>query len=264
MANRTDGPDELINAYASINKTSILCQFIEAYAENLLSSSIFLSNLSSDAILLLKNVINKKIAYRSANGSLLIPQDRINNLQAKLNSDDPLFSSTNSSSYSSRETVINPILTPFGKIVPYAMNQEISRDSIELLTEQYVKRYAVQLVDSASNIYNCHAYAWASSRQVWINNPVNLYTTNDLYFQSDSNVAVIYYLGDHSAVQRKADDSGVYVSKWGNGPLVRHAASTVPALYQPNNRVNYSLPYIQGVDTGYSGENTYIYTMYHI
>lgn len=60
LANRTAGPDELINAYASINKTSILCQFIEAYAENLLSSSIFLSNLSSDAILLLKNVINKK------------------------------------------------------------------------------------------------------------------------------------------------------------------------------------------------------------
>lgn len=69
-------------------------------------------------------------------------------------------------------------------------------------------------------------------------NNVSKFFTNDLYTESQNapNYKVHYYMGDHSAIQYYTDNHGTYVSKWGEGPLVRHGATNVPSSYQPSYR----------------------------
>jgi len=257
LSNRADGPQELIKAYASINRNNVYYQLIEGFAENLLINSNFYEKLDVESVDLLRSVVNKKISNRNLRRNTLIPQERINNLHAKLCGYD-LLSGASAVTASSNDEILSSVITPFGKAVPFIIFPEMTQDSINYYTSQYVNIYQVQLLDSASHKYNCHAYAWASSKNVWINDPLPYYTNNDLYFRSNSNIAIVYYQGNHSAVKRKSDSH--YISKWGKGPLVRHLPANVPALYQPNNRVNYSLPFIQGSDAVYVG-NTYTYTM---
>ena len=84
--------------------------------------------------------------------------------------------------------------------------------------------------------YNCHSYAWHMSQGggiVWINgrdeigpHPENgyyltPYWNDGSYYectQSDD-YDLVLYAGDHSA---RYLGNGVYESKWGAGPIVRH------------------------------------------
>lgn len=63
-----------------------------------------------------------------------------------------------------------------------------------------------------------------------------------------------YYLGDHSAVRSSAGQ-GLYESKWGALPLVRHAPDYVPYSYVSDYRKYYRRSYIVGnfSCTGFSG-----------
>jgi hypothetical protein len=91
--------------------------------------------------------------------------------------------------------------------------------------------------------YNCHAYAYHVSEggnRVWINNvttddycDASLSHNIDQYWEdaciiqvaSESDAEKVhYYRGDHSAIRLS---SGMYQSKWGNGPVVSHAAADV-------------------------------------
>ena len=106
-----------------------------------------------------------------------------------------------------------------------------------------------------SREYNCHGYAWYTSTggsQIGIRQPtyggVDYYT----YGSSPSYSQVSYnnqgklrvrYSGDHSAVTTYY--SGLYISKWGSGPLVRHSANDVPGEYgspAPYWTCNYTPP----------------------
>ena len=97
------------------------------------------------------------------------------------------------------------------------------------------------IIDNSSNYYNCHGYAWHTSTggfQIGINQPfyggVDYYTSGSSpsYSQTSYNnqgKLRVRYSGDHSAVTTYY--SGLYISKWGGRPLVRHSANDVPGGY---------------------------------
>jgi hypothetical protein len=71
---------------------------------------------------------------------------------------------------------------------------------------------------------------------------------------------IFYYNGDHSAVRSSV--SGMYESKWGSAPLMRHAPSYGPSTYNMQYRRYYKRtpPFISGPD--YLCPNiTYTFTM---
>ena len=116
-----------------------------------------------------------------------------------------------------------------------------------------LNNYNVILIDSSSRTYNCHSYAWNISEggaTCWIEyGGINLskYWTNDLYSSATQGnnygYTRVYYSGDHSALSSYG--TSYYTSKWGEGPLVRHSPTTVPASYT-TNRTYYYAPAIIG------------------
>jgi hypothetical protein len=100
------------------------------------------------------------------------------------------------------------------------------------------------ILDDASTLYNCHAYAWhlteGHTNQIWINQTHNGSANLSKYWSGSSACfiecteinaeKIFYYSGDHSAV--KSTVAGKYESKWGRLPLIRHAPTSVPTSYQ--------------------------------
>lgn len=94
---------------------------------------------------------------------------------------------------------------------------------------------------SATRTYNCHAYAWhirEGGDAVWIGYyqgqeaDEDIYWTDGSYNNQSSEVGaekISYYNGNHSAVQ--TNTQGVYVSKWGEGPLMQHSRDYGPSIY---------------------------------
>lgn len=94
---------------------------------------------------------------------------------------------------------------------------------------------------SATKSYNCHAYAWhvkEGGDAVWIGYYQGQEADEDIYWidgsynNQSSEVGaekISYYNGNHSAVQTTTQ--GVYVSKWGEGPLMQHSRDYGPSIY---------------------------------
>ncbi len=97
------------------------------------------------------------------------------------------------------------------------------------------------VIGGYSRQYNCHGYAWHVSTggfQIAIDQPsgdgVSPYISGNVpsYTQTSYNNQGglrVRYSGDHSAVTTYFP--GLYLSKWGPGPLVRHSANDVPNGY---------------------------------
>jgi hypothetical protein len=110
---------------------------------------------------------------------------------------------------------------------------------------------SADILDEASTVYNCHAYAWhlteGNTNKVWINQTDNGNANLSKYWGSNACFTLVsttsydkifYYSGDHSAVKSTVV-SGKYESKWGQLPLVRHAPTSVPSAYKGNERRYY-------------------------
>jgi hypothetical protein len=129
------------------------------------------------------------------------------------------------------------IYTPTGSSVSYDYEEEMSPEQIEDADEYWQGRidqnnWDAVIIGSSSNQYNCHAYAWHVSdggNLVWINSPANYYSGGSPTYVSTSNTddslrKIVYnysYGGGHSAISTNTEE--YVVSKWGAGPLVRHA-----------------------------------------
>ncbi len=106
------------------------------------------------------------------------------------------------------------------------------------------------ILSSSTVTYNCHSYAWnlsdGGSTICWIDQTngkepnLSKYWTDDYYFETTEQnaVKVFYYNSDHSAIVSPTV-SGMYESKWGAGPLMRHAPGYGPYLNM-NERKYYS------------------------
>lgn len=163
------------------------------------------------------------------------------------------------------------VYTQFRKSVVGEIWEELSSTEKYDKTKSVLDNYNVILLDSATRKYNCHSYAWNLSNggdTCWINATVvslndNLskYWTDDLYTtpkpsNSYGYTRVFYFNGDHSASQSYGYSQ--YQSKWGDGPLVRHAPTMVSSEYNAAYRRYYGNPGIFG-DEYVSMGSTYEY-----
>lgn len=152
------------------------------------------------------------------------------------------------------------IYTPNKSAVIYIdrANEEFSPAEIEEQNNYTRNAYPQAIIlSSATRTYNCHSYAWylseGGTKNVWINSieegAANLenYWTDGSYSECSSSEAqkIHYYYGDHSAI-KSSTGQGLYESKWGALPLVRHAPDYVPYNYLSDYRRYYRRSYIVG------------------
>ena len=135
--------------------------------------------------------------------------------------------------------------TPNGSHVPdslvYVLEEWVP-SQIASNTDFHTSTYLnAELIADASNLYNCHSYAWNITEEgkidvdiCWLENP-SIYWEDSSYVETTEVKAekIYYYLGDHSAVVSKTHP-GKYESKWGPGPLMRHDPE-----YGPYNNMQY-------------------------
>jgi len=130
------------------------------------------------------------------------------------------------------------IKTPKESTVPDTyLCDEASQSEIAVMNNWATSTYPSAIfMATASNTYNCHAYAWHVSEggnKVWVGYYTG--TAEDIYWQDGSygEVAteaeatkVSYASDNHSAVT--TTQSGWFISKWGATPLMKHAWNDCP------------------------------------
>lgn len=167
------------------------------------------------------------------------------------------------------------LYTKCGKSFIAYGNSEMSADDIAELNSYAIKTYPnATFISNASATYNCHGYAWSVSdggKKVWINvGSLSNYWTNDYYSEvtEDKAVKINYYdqESDHSAIASSVP--GMYESKWGAGPIMRHAPNYGP-YPKMNLRKYYKHLYCQaliscnGTNNGVVNANKdYTYSIY--
>ncbi|MQY77892.1 MAG: hypothetical protein GH151_01655 [Bacteroidetes bacterium] len=127
-------------------------------------------------------------------------------------------------------------------------------DEVALVYPQATELYP----PSATTSYNCHGYAWHVSEggfnrwigyYSWEQDDEDIYWTaqNPSYIETTEPYAskISYYEDNHSAIQTSTQ--GIYISKWGEGPLMRHTRDYGPDDYEMDYRKYYRLnPYVTG------------------
>jgi hypothetical protein len=110
------------------------------------------------------------------------------------------------------------------------------------------------LIGNSSTTYNCHAYAWHMSNggsTYWIDTPSdNTYWDDGSYVEVSAAAAPIatkvsYASDDHSAITTTSP--GVFISKWGSGPVMQHASTYTP--YNESTIKYYAVPITTGTNT---------------
>ncbi len=141
------------------------------------------------------------------------------------------------------------VYTIYGTPVEGLIRSELSSSEISAADTYYQNTFPnAVFLSSSSATYNCHSYAWNMSdggQICWINNNLssdptlnsNLkkYWSDPIGYKetTETNAMKIhYYNSDHSAI--KSSVSGMYESKWGSAPLMRHAPAYGPYLDMQN------------------------------
>jgi hypothetical protein len=249
---RQDAVNAILNIFeetvVSFEETTVskdytrLTYIDEMFLEYFIASDYMKFLLSPEGKASLKRVVKEKI------------EERMNDKRYSYNSIEPLIRINDKEklgitikSYLATQEPFRSttIYTYFGKVL-YGDNRiEFSENEIASLTDCFTNCFPyATLVSPASNVYNCHSYAWynsTTSNTVWLepiyNNVFQLgrYWTNDLYISCSESLAekIYYYNGDHSAIKLS---SGNYISKWGQGPLMEHAPDYGPIIYNMTYR----------------------------
>lgn len=137
------------------------------------------------------------------------------------------------------------VYTPKGTLVPtysyftYSYSQA-QLDAFQDDVENGVYGSSCVVGSNSDNDYNCHGYAWnmypLRGREVGLDdysyNAVSTYINDGSYLTTQSTTlpgVIVRYTGDHSAVV--VNITNRFFSKWGAGPVVRHAPGDVPPAY---------------------------------
>ncbi len=150
------------------------------------------------------------------------------------------------------------IYTKCGKqvtAVSYHESYNYSESELADINLYFIERYPnVTVLSNSSKLYNSHSYAWNMTdggTECCIypdNGNLDKYMKNDYYAPASSITAttkIYYYKSNHSAVA-STTIWGLYESKWGRGPLMRHAPEYGP---YPNmsQRQLYNICNVSGV-----------------
>ena len=148
-------------------------------------------------------------------------------------------------STSKKTTVLTPRGTPVDALV---YSETIITSQIPHLNDPWlaaVRSLDAQIISDATRTYNCHGYTWYMSEggtgRLYIEDP-EPYLTDGSYMKiQEANAVkgdkVVYGAGVHSAVV--ADEPGWVISKWGDGPLVRHRLRDVPSEFGPDLELSF-------------------------
>lgn len=130
------------------------------------------------------------------------------------------------------------ISTKGGQQIKVILFKELPAATLKQIDEHFCAMFpAATMLKVSSMTYNCHSYAWNMTdggSACWINDEeskrpnLSKYWTDDYYSEVQENdvLKIHYYNADHSAVS--SGISGMYESKWGKGPLMRHAPGYGP------------------------------------
>ncbi|MCL1937728.1 MAG: hypothetical protein FWF52_04950, partial [Candidatus Azobacteroides sp.] len=169
---------------------------------------------------------------------------------------------------------ISQVYTPKGSLVP---DTEIRPEQLTSYDIAYIMQYMATsypnavIIGNPTTTYNCHAYAWYMSEggvpSVWMGlttNPTPIYWNDGSYVETTekgNGLKVSYdnppYNGNdmdnHSAITTA--ENGVFISKWGSYPLVRHAKDYTPYTYSSLHyfKKNTSPPTLSGPSSVCSG-----------
>jgi len=135
------------------------------------------------------------------------------------------------------------IHTKGGQAIEVLICEKLPDDIAQSYNEACLAEFPLAtMLSSSTTTYNCHSYAWnlsdGGNLTCWINQltstkqpNISKYWTNDYYSETSEAkaVKVFYYQSDHSAIVSPTV-SGMYESKWGAWPLMRHAPNYGPYL----------------------------------
>lgn len=170
------------------------------------------------------------------------------------------------------------IYTPNGSLVKGLKSyQELTSSEIAASNFHHDITYPnATRIASATRTYNCHGYAWhmssdSNEEAVWIEGgdlvpPHGMPNNEDVYWTDGSYIEICtpyrfskvsYNISDHSAITTA--DASVFISKWGNGPLMQHAYNYAP--YGPSitdHKYYIRMPAITGPNTFFNSATYYL------
>lgn len=139
-----------------------------------------------------------------------------------------------------RTTIFTPQGTPLDAMIISESMLPAQDSNLDDPWSKTIQSKDGQIVSAPTNTYNGHGYTWFMSeggqQHVWIENP-QPYLVDGSYQQLTADEAregdkVLYGDGVHSAVV--ADEPGWVISKWGEGPLVKHRLRDLPPALGPD------------------------------
>ena len=242
LKKRTDAAEKLLDIYANVNVTTLYEDRENAetypnlklgYLEMILCSGEIESLYQGEALQRLENLQAQKLTEKQLTNS-----NSASSLKHSQLLKQKIDEAKNVSTTSTATSIT--IYTKYGNPVDALSVSEMSSQEIAESNSYAISHYPnATFISNASATYNCHSYAWNISdggSRCWINAAKKLtydnlmkYWTNDYYIQtSNENNAtkIFYYRSDHSAI--KSSVAGMYESKWGRLPLMRHAPNYGP------------------------------------
>ena len=259
LKKRTDAAEKLLDRYANVNvmalnedreNAEIYPNLKLGYLEMILCSGEIESLYQGEALQRMENLQIQKLTEKElANSHSASSLKHSQLLKQKI--DEAKNVSTTSTS-----TLIT-IYTKYGNPVDALNFSDMSSQEIAESNSYAISHYPnATFISNASATYNCHSYAWNISdggSRCWINAAKKLtydnlmkYWTDDYYGQTyneNNATKIFYYKSDHSAI--KSSVAGMYESKWGKLPLMRHAPN-----YGPYNNMDTRYYYTKAFHNG--------------
>lgn len=259
LKKHTDAAEKLLDIYANVNVTTLYEDRENAetypnlklgYLEMILCSGEIESLYQGEALQRLENLQAQKLTEKQLTNS-----NSASSLKHSQLLKQKIDEAKNVSTTSTATSIT--IYTKYGNPVDALSVSEMSSQEIAESNSYAISHYPnATFISNASATYNCHSYAWNISdggSRCWINAAKKLtydnlmkYWTNDYYGQtSNENNAtkIFYYKSDHSAI--KSSVAGMYESKWGKLPLMRHAPN-----YGPYNNMDTRYYYTKAFHNG--------------
>lgn len=260
LKKRTDAAEKLLDRYANVNvmalnedreNAEIYPNLKLGYLEMILCSGEIESLYQGEALQRMENLQAQKFAEKQlANSHSASSLKHSQLLKQKIDE------AKNVSTTSTVSAIT--IYTKYGNPVDALNISEMSSQEIAESNSYAISHYPnATFISNASATYNCHSYAWNISdggSRCWINAAKKLtydnlmkYWTDDYYGQTGNEnnaTKIFYYKSDHSAI--KSSVAGMYESKWGKLPLMRHAPS-----YGPYNNMDTRYYYTKAFHNGH-------------
>ena len=243
LLNRNDSGDCLLKTYKSVNLPQILSidnedeKFDESlellYLETILAQLEITETLSDENLAELETLVE-------------------NNYEIQVANEDETASISYSGYYESLAEqqgvelydYTSTVKTPNGSSVTVIVRTgtDTAYNNRTAIKNSILKNYpGTSVVGNATIKYNCHAYAWAGSTTVWMNDPSKYWSDGSYKLKANNSPTAIgqkaYYPGigkEHSGNVVRLSGNQIR-SKWGEQSVVEHSVSNCPYFFIPLN-----------------------------